>query len=133
MNPSATGWVKKLLKEVTHKFKEMHRMMLEDYDSFNLIHKPAFDKQKINKYLTESFNEEVMQDNKNGITEEKENMQPIENYVLKLYGNGKIATLERMKDGGRIIWAEDPDTGTESLSLPLYIYKDKRDNQWHIW
>ncbi|MGG6231146.1 hypothetical protein [Tenacibaculum sp. SDUM215027] len=123
----------KLLKEVTHKFKEMHRMMSEDYDSFNRIHKSLFERSVLSRYYSSEFVEECLLDNKESFQAERENIQPIENYVLKLYGNGKIATLERIKDGGYIIWAKDPETCTESLSLPLYIYKDKRDNQWHIW
>ena len=77
---------------------------------------------------------EVLLDNKKEFEdpENKKLLQPLESYKMVLYGYGHIATLERLKDNGRVIWFKDSD-GDEVLSLPLFIYKDTRDNQWHIW
>ncbi|MBE7661020.1 hypothetical protein [Tenacibaculum finnmarkense] len=123
-----------LTKEVVGEFKGMFSLMMDDYDQFNKLHRLACDKIIISNYLTLDWLNEILEDNKKAVTEEfKGDMQPIENYTLHLYGNGRVATLERIHDGGRIIWAKDPETGNESYFLPLFIYKDKRDNKWHIW
>ncbi|WCC43738.1 hypothetical protein PJW08_00290 (plasmid) [Tenacibaculum finnmarkense] len=123
-----------LTKEVVGQFKGMLNLMITDYDQFNILHRPLFDRLMISGYLTLDWINEILEDNKKATTEEfKGNMQPIENYTLRLYGNGRVATLERLNDGGRIIWAKDPDTGNETYSLPLFIYKYKRDKKWRIW
>lgn len=121
-----------LTKEVVKEFKDIHKMLITDIATFNSKQKSAFNRTAIVNYYTQEFIKEVLDDNEQTLSEE-DKIEPIENYILRLYGNGRVATLERIHDGGRIIWAKDPDTGNESLSLPLFIYKDNRDNNWHIW
>ena len=66
---------------------------------------------------------EVYEDNKATMEDPKysNTLQPIKDYRMVLYGNGRIATLERLKDGGRIIWCRDSE-GDEIYSFPLFIY-----------
>ena len=123
----------KLAEEVVKEFKNKRKMLLTDFDTFNNLQNPAFNRTAIVNYYTQEFIKEVLEDNEQTLSEEADKIEPIENYTLQLYGDGKIATLERIHDGGNIIWAKDPETGNESLSLPLFIYKDKRDKKWHIW
>ncbi|MCD8455109.1 hypothetical protein LNJ08_11985 [Tenacibaculum finnmarkense genomovar ulcerans] len=123
-----------LTKEVVGEFKGMFSLMMDDYDQFNKLHRQVGDKLITCRYHSLDWINEILEDNKKTIAEEeRENMQPIENYTLQLYGNGRVATLERIHDGGHIIWAKDPKKGSETTFLPLYIYKDKRDNKWRIW
>ncbi|GGX19219.1 hypothetical protein [Aquimarina muelleri] len=125
--------IETLTEEVVKEFKRMLDLMMDDYDQFNILHSQIFNKLIVSRYHTIDWINDILADNKQAINEEKTNIQPIENYTLQLYGNGRIATLERIHDGGNIIWAKDPETGNESLSLPLFIYKDKRDNKWYLW
>ncbi len=122
-----------LVEEVVTEFKRMLKMIKTDSDAFKEIQKPLFDRLMYSRYYTQEYVNELMLENKQENNKNSDKLEPIEDYVLQLYGNGKIATLERIKDGGRIIWAKDPDTGNEWLSLPLFIYKDIRDKQWRIW
>lgn len=123
-----------LLKEVVEQFTTLHGYIKNDYDKFNDFAKENISTVRLATYETEEDLMAVLLDNKENFEkpENKKLLQPLENYRLVLYGNGRIATLERQKDGGRIIWGKDHE-GDEKFSLPLFIYKDKRDNQWHIW
>ncbi len=122
-----------LVEEVVMEFKKMHKMLVNDYGSFNLINKQGYERLRFFMYCTEEYTKKLIQENFQDFEKDGDKFEPIENYVLQLYGNGKVATLERIKDGGRIIWAKNPKTGNERLSLPLFIYKDIRDKQWRIW
>ena len=124
-----------LQKEVIEKYKEYHNYIKNDYDKYNQQVKHGILSYVIPSYSSTEDLKEVFDDNKKDFESKEYNstLQPIENYKMTLYGNGRVVALERAKDGGRIIWCKDPKTGEETLSLPLFIYKDKRDNQWHIW
>lgn len=124
-----------LLKEVVEKYKEYHNYIKNDYDKFNVFAKEKIKSGALPAYKTDKKLLEVLENNKKDFEDKEYNstLQPIENYKMVLYGDGRVAALERLKDSGRIIWCKDPKTGEEILSLPLYIYKDTRDNQWHIW
>uniref|UniRef100_UPI0039A63ABB hypothetical protein n=1 Tax=Ornithobacterium rhinotracheale TaxID=28251 RepID=UPI0039A63ABB len=124
-----------LLEEVVSKYKKYQSYIKNDYDKFNQEVQDKILSSSIPNYKSKKEVMEVLYENKKDFESEKYNstLQPIENYQMKLYGDGRIASLERLKDGGRIIWCKDPKTGEETLSLPLFIYKDQRDNQWHIW
>ena len=123
-----------LLKEVVNQFETLHNYIKNDYDKFNSLAKEKIKSSSIPTYQTDQAIMEVLLDNKKEFEdpENKKLLQPLENYKMVLYGYGHIATLERLKDNGRVIWCKDSD-GDEVLSLPLFIYKDTRDNQWHIW
>ncbi len=124
-----------LLKEVVNQFETLHSYIKNDYDKFNDFSKENIKNIRLPSYKTEEDLMEVLLDNKMNFEkpENKKLLQPLENYKMVLYGNGRVATLERLKDEGRVIWGKNPDTGNEKYSLPLFIYKDTRDNQWHIW
>ena len=124
-----------LLKEVVEKYKEYHQYISNDYDKYNQEAKQKILSSVVPNYKTKTELENILAENKKDFENDKYNstLQPIENYKMVLYGNGRVAALERIKDGGRIIWCKDPKTGEEILSLPLFIYKDNRDKQWHIW
>lgn len=123
-----------LLKEVVDQFTTLYGYIKNDYDKFNDFAKGNINIIKLPSYKSENDLKELLLQNKRDFENPKykNTLQPLENYNLVLYGNGRIATLERQKDRGRIIWCKDEE-GDEILSLPLFIYKDKRDNQWHIW
>ncbi|MGV0922985.1 hypothetical protein [Empedobacter tilapiae] len=124
-----------LLKEVVNQFELMHDYIKNDYDKFNVLAVESVKHASMPVYQTEQELLQVLENNKKGFTEpeNKKILQPLENYKMVLYGNGRIATLERLHDSGRIIWGKNPETGNEKFSLPLFIYKDTRDNQWHMW
>ncbi|MGV0922984.1 hypothetical protein [Empedobacter tilapiae] len=124
-----------LLKEVVNQFELMHDYIKNDYDKFNVLAEERIKSSSVPNYKTDEDIRKVYSDNKKGFTEpeNKKILQPLENYKMVLYGNGRIATLERLHDSGRIIWGKDTERGNEKFSLPLFIYKDTRDNQWHMW
>ncbi len=124
---------KELIEEVVNEYKKMHKMIRNNFQKFDVLRESGYNRLYFFMYCTKEYVEDLKLDNINTFNKDGDKLEPIEDYILQLYGNGKIATLERIKDGGRIIWAKDPDTGNERLSLPLFIYKDIRDKQWHIW
>ena len=124
-----------LLKEVVNQFELMHDYIKNDYDKFNFLAKERLKYLSMPFYSTDEKMLQVLENNKINLNkpENKKILQPLENYKMVLYGNGRVATLERLEDEGRVIWGKNPDTGNEKYSLPLFVYKDTRDNQWHIW
>ncbi len=135
-----------LLKEVVAKYTNFLRLIKTDYDRFNEIHRESTPAAIMTIYTTEEEMKQVRENNKKSYTnpEDVADIQPLENYELKLYGYGKIASLRRLSDGGNVIckaqvleedyppYYKKGDKYYYS-ELPIFIYKDKRDNRWHTW
>ncbi len=111
-----------LTKDVVNEIKNLYQLVVKDYDKYNLRSKQAFERLKYFVYDTDNDISKFMLENKNVFKNNGDKFEPIENYVLKLYGNSRLATLERIQDGGDIIWAKNSKTGNEWLSLPSFIY-----------
>jgi len=124
-----------LTKEVVRVFELLHGYIKNDYDQFNTYARGSILSAVTPTYKSRENLEQVLQNNKNTLIKKgyDKALKPLEGYKLVLYSNGRIATLERLKDNGRVIWCEDPKTRREVLSLPLFIYKDKHDSKWYIW
>ena len=67
------------------------------------------------------------------VTKPNEVLQPLENYQLRLYADGKMATLLSNNDFESAIWWADKDTGEAIGWQPLYLFKNKNTGEWHVW
>ncbi|MCD9564356.1 hypothetical protein [Tenacibaculum maritimum] len=133
-----------LLKEAEEKYKEIRYYVLNDYDKLNILQTDR--PRGITFYLSEKKILQVLENNKKSYQNPAEikYIQKIENFELALYAYGKILALKRIEDGSNVIckaeileedhppYYKKGDINIYS-SLPIYLYKDKRDNQWHIW
>lgn len=126
---------KELYKEVVERFELFHYYFLNDFDKFNEEARVPINNSHFAVYKTREDLEEVLLDNKNTLADPliRDNLQPIKDFKLAFYGNNRVVTLKRLNDDGNIMWAKDPETGMESYYMPIYIYKDKRDNRWYKW
>ncbi|WP_407268436.1 hypothetical protein [Tenacibaculum maritimum] len=134
-----------LLAEVVAEYKAIFKLMERDYHQYYIErNKPAFDRSDMWFYTTEESSRKVSENNATFFKEDLEEIQPIENYKLNFYAYGKIVSLRRMIDNGNVICKaeileEDHPPyykkGEKNYyeGLPVRLYKDKRDNQWHIW
>ncbi|WP_407265253.1 hypothetical protein [Tenacibaculum maritimum] len=134
-----------LLAEVVAEYKAIFKLMQRDYYQYYIERdKPSFDRSDMWFYTTEESSRKVSENNATFFKEDLEEIQPIENYKLNLYAYGKTVSLRRMIDNGNVICKaeileEDHPPyykkGEKNYyeGLPVRLYKDKRDNQWHIW
>ncbi|WP_407268435.1 hypothetical protein [Tenacibaculum maritimum] len=134
-----------LLAEVVAEYKAIFKLMERDYHQYYIERdKPSFDRSDMWFYTTEEGSRKVSENNATFFKEDLEEIQPIENYKLNLYAYGKAVSLRRMIDNGNVICKaeileEDHPPyykkGEKNYyeGLPVRLYKDKRDNQWHIW
>ncbi|MBO0594012.1 hypothetical protein I2486_21640 [Cellulophaga sp. E16_2] len=60
-------------------------------------------------------------------------LQPLENFELQFYGNGKIVTLTNTIDHDSAIWWADKDSGKPISWQPFYLFKNKDTGEWHVW
>ncbi|QXP52948.1 hypothetical protein [Cellulophaga sp. HaHa_2_1] len=58
--------------------------------------------------------------------------QPLENFEMRLYYNGRIATLLKRDDKEPAIWFKRNTSGARSWQ-PYYIFKHKETGTWHMW
>ncbi|CAA0164516.1 hypothetical protein [Tenacibaculum maritimum] len=133
-----------LLKEAEEKYKEIQYYSLNNFDK--IIGMQANNPRRMTLYTSEEEMLEVREDNKKSYQNPAEikYIQKIENFELALYAYGKILALKRIEDGSDVICKAQTLTEDHPpyykkgdirifSSLPIYLYKDKRDNQWHIW
>lgn len=125
----------KLLEEVVEMFNLLYNYIENDYDQFNNYASENLYSSYVPIYGSLEVEKNVLIENKEVIEDDKMKklLQSLKDYRLVLYGYGRIATLERLKDRGNVIWWKETKTGLEQLSLPLFIYKDRRDGEWHMW
>ncbi|SFZ80831.1 conserved protein of unknown function [Tenacibaculum maritimum NCIMB 2154] len=134
-----------LLAEVVAEYKAIFKLMERDYHQYYIERdKPSFDRSDMWFYTTEESSRKVSENNATFFKEDLEEIQPIENYKLNLYAYGKTVSLRRMIDNGDVICKAQTLTEDHPpyykkgekhyyRSKPVRLYKDKRDNQWHIW
>ncbi|QXP54773.1 hypothetical protein H0I25_11815 [Cellulophaga sp. HaHa_2_95] len=120
----------KLLKEVLQLFKERHTQLYNNVHDENLLNdfyqrlhvQTYYSKERINKLAAKAISKEP-----NKI------LQPLENFKLQLYGNGKIVTLLNTIDYDSALWWADKETGEPLRWQPFYLFKNKDTGEWHVW
>ncbi len=119
-----------LIKEVLTEFEKRHLSIKNDNQDLQQIKEsalPAFiqiyaDKEKIDASMKSTV-----------ASKPNEVLQPLENYQLRLYADGKMATLLSNNDLESAIWWADKDTGEAIGWQPLYVFKNKNTGEWHVW
>ncbi|WP_259367355.1 hypothetical protein [Cellulophaga baltica] len=120
----------KLLKEVFQLFEERHNQLYNNVhdekllnDSYQRLHvQTYYSKERINKLAAKAISKEP-----NKI------LQPLENFKLQLYGDGKIVTLLNTIDYDSALWWADKETGEPLRWQPFYLFKNKDTGEWHVW
>ncbi|WCC43743.1 hypothetical protein PJW08_00315 (plasmid) [Tenacibaculum finnmarkense] len=122
---------KELEKMVLEKFKHYHELLNDgDVDQFMKENKKNFEDFVIANYYQKGWSE--YNDNiRETISNQKGKMLPLKNYKIKIYGNGKLVTLERIEINetyyGRsalmAVWEEKNKLYDDYILL--YMPKDK--------
>ncbi|ADV50967.1 hypothetical protein Celal_3712 [Cellulophaga algicola DSM 14237] len=119
-----------LLEEVialfATKIKDIENHKHDKDDWLNILQRAGIQIYMTQEMLSKSAEEPISQ-------KPNEILQPLENYRLQLYGNGKIATLLNTIDNDSAIWWADKDTGEPIGWQPVYLFKNKDTGEWHVW
>ncbi|WP_199271492.1 hypothetical protein [Cellulophaga sp. L1A9] len=119
----------KLLAEVSQLFELRHSLIK------NNIHDEKFFIENLQRFHVQVYysEERIKKISKKASEVPNEILQPLENYKLQLYGNGKIVTLLNTIDNDSAIWWADKDTGEPIGWQPVYLFKNKDTGEWHVW
>ncbi|WP_199271493.1 hypothetical protein [Cellulophaga sp. L1A9] len=120
----------KLLKEVLQLFKERHTQL------YNNVHDEKFINESIQRFHVQVYysEERINKLAAKAISKEPNKiLQPLENFKLQLYGNGKIVTLLNTIDYDSALWWADKETGEPLRWQPFYLFKNKDTGEWHVW
>lgn len=118
-----------LLKEILPLFEYRHKQIANDE------HDEKFFIENLQRFHVQVYysEERIKKISKKPSEVPNEILQPLENYKLQLYGNGKIATLLNTIDNDSAIWWADKDTGEPIGWQPVYLFKNKDTGEWHVW
>ncbi|ADV50968.1 hypothetical protein Celal_3713 [Cellulophaga algicola DSM 14237] len=119
-----------LLKEVINQFKIKHASIKNNSQDVNAL-KYSFAPHMVQIYGSKEKLDKTVESIL--IAKPNEVLQPLENFVLKLYGNGRIATLLNTIDHDSAIWWADKHTGEPIGWQPVYLFKNKDTGEWHVW
>ncbi|MDO6811222.1 hypothetical protein Q4603_21575 [Zobellia galactanivorans] len=120
---------KKLLPEVLHLFQQRHRQLKNHGEDKKLMN-DILQRAHVQLYYSQ---ERISELSSKTTQRPNEVLQPLENYELRLYGNGRIVTLLNTFDYDSAIWWADKDTGEPVGWQPFYLFKNKVTGEWHTW
>ncbi|MBO0594024.1 hypothetical protein I2486_21700, partial [Cellulophaga sp. E16_2] len=118
-----------LLKEILPIFEYRHEQIAHD------VHDEKFFIENLQRFHVQVYysEERIKKISKKPSEVPNEILQPLKNYKLQLYGNGKIVTLLNTTDNDSAIWWADKDTGEPIGWQPVYLFKNKDTGKWHVW
>ncbi|WP_282057149.1 hypothetical protein [Maribacter luteus] len=120
---------KELLSEVLNLFEQRHRQ-LKNYGENEKLMNDILQRAHVQLYYSQ---EKINELSSKTTQRPNEVLQPLENFELRLYGNGRIVTLLNTFDYDSAIWWADKDTGEPIGWQPVYLFKNKDTGEWHIW
>ncbi|WP_255535283.1 hypothetical protein [Cellulophaga sp. E16_2] len=118
-----------LLAEVLELFKQKHNQLSDNIHDEKLIG-DFYQRLHVQTYYSE---ERIKRMASKPSQEPNEILQPIDNYKLQLYGNGKVVTLLNRIDYDSALWWADKDSGEPISWQPFYLFKNKDTGEWHVW
>uniref|UniRef100_UPI0013FE2B1B hypothetical protein n=1 Tax=Cellulophaga sp. Z1A5H TaxID=2687291 RepID=UPI0013FE2B1B len=120
----------KLLAEVSQLFEQRHNQL------YNNVHDEKFINENLQRFHVQVYysEERIHKLAAKAISKEPNKiLQPLENFKLQLYGNGKIVTLLNTIDYDSALWWADKETGEPLRWQPFYLFKNKVTGEWHVW
>ncbi|MBO0593354.1 hypothetical protein I2486_18280, partial [Cellulophaga sp. E16_2] len=100
------------------KIKDIENYKHDKDDWLNILQRAGIQIYMTQEMLSKSAEEPISQ-------KPNEILQPLENFELQFYGNGKIVTLLNTIDHDSAIWWADKDTGEPIGWQPVYLFKNK--------